>query len=89
MSYRVNLSVVIAEIYTADCTFNEAQQQVVGRETNLEKSPQIAVWLRYQKGFSNLQRARPATSGRRIRRHPGFALIRTMDSQLCRRRPAA
>ena len=43
MSDRVNLCVVIAETYTADRTFNEAQQQVVGREANLEKSPQIAV----------------------------------------------
>jgi hypothetical protein len=43
MSDRVNLRVVIAEVYTADCTFNEAQQQVVGRQANLEKSPQIAV----------------------------------------------
>jgi hypothetical protein len=36
MSDRVNLCVVIAEIYIADCTFNEAQQQVVGRQANLE-----------------------------------------------------
>jgi hypothetical protein len=43
MSDRVNLSVATAEISTADCTFNEAQQQVVGREANLEKPPQIAV----------------------------------------------
>jgi hypothetical protein len=45
MSDRVNLSVAIAEIYTADCTFNAAQQQVVGRETNLEKS------LKSQSGY--------------------------------------
>jgi hypothetical protein len=43
MSDRVKLCVVIAETYTADRTFIEAQQQVVGREVNLEKSPQIAV----------------------------------------------